>query len=83
MGYLVSSLIKTPAQVQSDSSTVFLSQTNTPANSVFQETTSSFTFSPTSVDDILYIIFDYQDGSCTPTDEAVSSIDDDDENNPG
>lgn len=83
MGYLVSSLIKTPAQVQSDSSTVFLSQTNTPANSVFQETTSSFTFSPTSVDDILYIIFDYQDGSCTPTDEAVSSINDDDENNPG
>jgi hypothetical protein len=82
-GFLVTSAVKTPAQVQSDSSTTFLTQTNTPANSVFQETTGSFTFSPSSIDDILYIIFDYQDGSCSPTDEAVSGVNDDAENNPG
>lgn len=83
IGYLVSSSVKTPTQVQSDSSTVFLSQTDAPSNDVYQETTGSFTFSPASSDDILYLLFDYQDGSCTPTDEAQSSLDDDDENNPG
>jgi len=81
IGYLVTSSVLTPAQVQSNPSTTFLAQTDAPANDVYQETTGSFAFNPTSSDDILYLLFDYQDGVCTPTDEAVSGIDDEDDTN--
>lgn len=81
IGYLVTSSVLTPAQVQSNPSTTFLAQTDAPANDVYQETTGSFAFNPTSSDDILYLLFDYQDGACTPTDEAASGIDDEDDTN--
>lgn len=79
-GYLVTPSILTPTQVQASPSTTWLAQTDTPANDIFQETTGSFTFNPNADEDILYIIFDYQDGACTPTDEGVPIDDEGDTN---
>jgi hypothetical protein len=68
IGYLVSADAKTTSQVQTDAT--YLTETST-NNDEYREVTGTFTFSPSATTDILYIIFDYQDGSCTPTDEAV------------
>lgn len=74
MGYLVSDQVLTPAQVQSQATYITESVDN---NAVYKEVTGSFTFNPTSDDDKLYIIFDYKDGNCTPTEESESGIDED------
>ena len=69
---MVTDAVKTAAQVQAGAT--YLTETNSHTNAK-RETTGSFTFSPSDDDDKLYLIFDYQDGSCTPTDEAQSQID--------
>lgn len=69
IGYLVDSAVRTPSYVQSNAT--YVSETIT-SNNTQREITGSFTFSPSSNSDKLYLIFDYQNGSCTPTDEAVS-----------
>lgn len=73
-GYLLSDQVKTPAQVQSDAT--YISET-TDNNDIYKEVTGTFTFNPTDADDKLYIIFDYQDGNCTPTEESESGVDED------
>ena len=72
IGYMVTDAVKTAAQVQAGAT--YLTETDSHTNAK-RETTGSFTFSPSDDDDKLYLIFDYQDGSCTPTDEAQSQID--------
>lgn len=79
IGYLVSSATKTTSQVQADATYLTETATN---NDEYREVTGSFTFSPSSDADILYLIFDYQDGSCTPTDEAVLDEGAGDQNEP-
>jgi len=74
IGYMVSDAVKTAAQVQAGAT--YLTETNSHTDTK-RETTGSFTFSPSDDDDKLYLIFDYQDGSCTPTDEAQSQVDED------
>lgn len=70
MGYLVTDAVKTVAQVQSEAT--YLTETAVNEDD-YREVTGSFTFSPTSADDKLYLIYDYQDGDCTPLEEEVAS----------
>jgi len=79
IGYLISADAKTTSQVQTDAT--YLTETST-NNDEYREVTGTFTFSPSASTDILYIIFDYQDGSCTPTDEAVLDEGAGDQNEP-
>jgi hypothetical protein len=72
--------VLTPANVQSNAT--YVSETIL-VNAIEREVTGSFTFSPTSSSQKLYIIYDYQDGSCTPNDEAQPIGDGGSQNNPG
>jgi len=80
IGYLLSDQVLTPANVQSNAT--YVSETIL-VNAIEREVTGSFTFSPTSSSQKLYIIYDYQDGSCTPNDEAQPIGDGGAQNNPG
>lgn len=66
-GYLVSDAVKTTTEVQEEAT--YITET-TDSNDIYKEVTGTFTFSPTSDNDKLYIIFDYQDGNCTPIEES-------------
>jgi hypothetical protein len=72
MGYMVSDSVLTPSQVQDQAT--FLTETVVNIDGVSKEAYASFTFNPATADDKLYLIFDYQDGACTPIEDPEDVI---------